>query len=404
MGPAPDWRTRATSPPCSRAWSPPPSGCRRRWGSRGVFWSGRPRPATCARSGASSPPTCRPRWPPRGVAGPGCRPGRAAERGATQRPARRQRPGRRRSGRPAVRPAEPGAADSAPPPAAVAETFAGWLATRRLSARTRATYAQRVGQFLAWLAAGGGGEVAGDPLGDSESFTDAARDWRRELLATRAAPATVNLSLTALGAPSAGRGRGAPVAAHRAACRVGPGPGAAGPAVRDRAAAGRGGGARRRRRAHHRSTGAVPVRAGKGERPRTVPLPVDARTQLRRWLSEREQHPAGRPGEPALWLGRRGRLSPRQLQRVVTPWAPAPGWRSAHTPCGTPRPPAGCAPGSTSSWWRGCSVTRLSTPLGRTPDPVITTRLSRSLSRSERDRQRRSKARRPQPQTAPAYK
>ncbi len=66
------------------------------------------------------------------------------------------------------------------------------------------------------------------------------------------------------------------------------------------------------------STGAVHVRAGKGERPRTVPLPVDARTQLRRWLSEREQHPAGRPGEPALWLGRRGRLSPRQLQRVVT--------------------------------------------------------------------------------------
>ena len=56
----------------------------------------------------------------------------------------------------------------------------------------------------------------------------------------------------------------------------------------------------------------------RGQRPRTVPLPVDARTQLRRWLSEREQHPAGRPGEPALWLGRRGRLSPRQLQRVVT--------------------------------------------------------------------------------------
>jgi len=104
-----------------------------------------------------------------------------------------------------VRPAELGAVDSAPPPAAVAETFAGWLATRQISARsratrTRATYAQRVGQFLAWLAAGGGGEVAGDPLGDSEAFTDAARDWRRELLATRAAPATVNLSLTALGA------------------------------------------------------------------------------------------------------------------------------------------------------------------------------------------------------------
>jgi hypothetical protein len=49
-----------------------------------------------------------------------------------------------------------------------------------------------------------------------------------------------------------------------------------------------------------------------------VPLPTDARTQLRRWLKQREQHPAARAGEPALWLGRRGRLSPRQLQRVVT--------------------------------------------------------------------------------------
>ena len=53
-----------------------------------------------------------------------------------------------------MRPAEPGAADSAPPPAAVAETFAGWLATRRISARTRVTYAQRVGSsWLGWTPA-----------------------------------------------------------------------------------------------------------------------------------------------------------------------------------------------------------------------------------------------------------
>jgi len=82
-------------------------------------------------------------------------------------------------------------------------------------------------------------------------------------------------------------------------------------------------------------TGAVYVRAGKGERPRTVPLPVDARTQLRRWLEERARHPAARLGEPALWRGRRGRLSPRQLQRIVTDLRAAAGLEvSAHTLCG----------------------------------------------------------------------
>jgi site-specific recombinase XerD len=63
-------------------------------------------------------------------------------------------------------------------------------------------------------------------------------------------------------------------------------------------------------------TGAEHVRAGKGERPRTVPLPADARSLLRCWLTERARHPAALRGEPALWLGRRGRLSARQLQRI----------------------------------------------------------------------------------------
>jgi len=64
-------------------------------------------------------------------------------------------------------------------------------------------------------------------------------------------------------------------------------------------------------------TGAVHVRAGKGERPRTVPLLADARTQLRRWIDERTDHPAAQRGEDGLWLGRRGRLTARQLQRIV---------------------------------------------------------------------------------------
>jgi hypothetical protein len=47
--------------------------------------------------------------------------------------------------------------DLSPAAAAAAATFAGWLATRRLSARTRATYAERAGRFLGWLDAGGAG-------------------------------------------------------------------------------------------------------------------------------------------------------------------------------------------------------------------------------------------------------
>jgi site-specific recombinase XerD len=57
----------------------------------------------------------------------------------------------------------------------------------------------------------------------------------------------------------------------------------------------------------------------------------DGGAKLRRWLGEREQHPAARRGEPALWLGRPGRLSPRRLQRVVTQLAAAAGLEvSAH--------------------------------------------------------------------------
>ena len=72
-----------------------------------------------------------------------------------------------------------------------------------------------------------------------------------------------------------------------------------------------------------------------------MPLPTDARTQLRTWLKEREQHPAARDGEPALWLGRRGRLSPRQLQWVVTDVGTAAGLEVSRKP---PSPSAGHGP------------------------------------------------------------
>ena len=114
-----------------------------------------------------------------------------------------------------------------------------------------------------------------------------------------------------------GRRRGPPAAARRPPDRLDPGPGAAravlsGPGLRLAEAA-----AHRRRRAHHRAhrprararrqAGAAAHRPAAGRRPQPA----------RCWLTERARHPAARRGEPALWLGRRGRLSARQLQRIV---------------------------------------------------------------------------------------
>src|SRR5664280_1259967 len=85
-----------------------------------------------------------------------------------------------------------------PATAAAAATFPGWLA-----ARTRTTYAERACRFLGWLAAGGAAGVEGDPLTDSDAFTDAARDWRCYLFTVaKAAPATVNLSLIHISEPT----------------------------------------------------------------------------------------------------------------------------------------------------------------------------------------------------------
>jgi hypothetical protein len=67
------------------------------------------------------------------------------------------RRGRRRGPRVSLSAADPAATDPPPPTSATAETFASWLATSRVSARTRATYAERAGRFLGWLDAGGAG-------------------------------------------------------------------------------------------------------------------------------------------------------------------------------------------------------------------------------------------------------
>src|SRR5664279_190546 len=218
----------------------------------------------------------------------------------------------------------------------------GRWATRRVSARTRATYAElrRAGRPAPGLARRRRGFRRGRPAGgrwrtlaDSDAFTAAARDRRAYLLTVaKAAPATVHVSLAALAALGECLGRGAPDVARvdrparapralgedevrrllRAARRTrrDPGPGAARAVLS-------GTGLRPAEAAAldvddvptTERTGAVHVRAGKGERPRTVPLPTDDRRLLRRWLTERARHPAAR----------RGRLSARQLQRIIAP-------------------------------------------------------------------------------------
>jgi integrase len=190
--------------------------------------------------------------------------------------------------------------------------------------------------------------VEGDPLTGSDALTAAARDWA----VLPAAPATLAALVAlaeclGLGEPDVARvdqpALPVPWARTRSAgccappagpARPGTGPGAARAAVRDRT------GLRLAEAAAldvddvptTERTGTVHVRAGKRERPRTVPLPADARSRLRCWLDERTQHPAALRSEPALWLGRRGqgRLSARPLQRIVAELGAAGGLQRAH--------------------------------------------------------------------------
>jgi hypothetical protein len=93
-----------------------------------------------------------------------------------------------------------------------------------VSARTRATYAERASRFLGWLD-DDAASVEGDPLADSDAFTAAARDRGACLLTVaKAAPATVNVSLAALVALAECLGRGAPDVARVDSRRALPAP------------------------------------------------------------------------------------------------------------------------------------------------------------------------------------
>ena len=74
--------------------------------------------------------------------------------------------------------------------------FVVWLAGRRISARTRRNYAERVDQYLRWLSAY---DAQADPLGSVVSRDRAVRDYRTWLLTVaKHTPTIVVITLMAL--------------------------------------------------------------------------------------------------------------------------------------------------------------------------------------------------------------
>jgi integrase len=73
--------------------------------------------------------------------------------------------------------------------------------------------------------------------------------------------------------------------------------------------------------------GALHIRAeiAKGGRERVVPLPKDARDYLKEYLAERKD------GDPALFLGQRGRMTPAGIRDVVVRFSGVPPHRLRHT-------------------------------------------------------------------------
>lgn len=226
--------------------------------------------------------------------------------------------------------------------------FRQWLAPRRLAERSRGTYLQRAARFCAFLEqctdSGVDRDLAG-VLSDGHSLSYAGRDWRRHLLTVdKAPPSTVNVSLAALAALGESRGLGrfevdrveqvrrAPAALSdqqardllRAAQRTAPREHAlvalllaTGLRISEAAALDVDDVPTTAR------TGQVMVRAGKGAKPRVVPLTGRALAAVRSWLHDSRQDGRGltttpTTRDPALWLGRNGRLSVRQLQRSLS--------------------------------------------------------------------------------------
>jgi len=211
------------------------------------------------------------------------------------------------------------------------------LATAPLSAQTRRTYASRVRQYLAWLAAV---EVEADPLGSEAGRDWAMRDYRTHLQAVlKRSHATVNNALAAVDDFYIRRGLG-PGSAARVEIAV-TAPRAldkraqirylraveACPSPRDQALAlvPFYAGARIAEMvsldvddiARSARKGMLRI-YGKGERVRQVPIHPQLHKALEGWLTERGGWP-GAPRSPALFLNQRGgRLGVRGAHDIIT--------------------------------------------------------------------------------------
>jgi site-specific recombinase XerD len=240
-------------------------------------------------------------------------------------------PGRRRGGTPTALPV---------PLGAILDGYTTALDRAPLSLASRRTYASKVRQYLAWLAATTtAGEVDGDPLSQPRARDWAVRDYRTHLLTTaKRAPATVNNALAAIDDFYTRRGLG-PATAQRADL-----PTTAPRALDQRATL-------RWLRAvdactspRDRALAAIPFYAGariaetvaldiddvrisarkgtlrllgKGTKPREVQLHPQLRDDLGHWLAERPGW-AGADTSPALFLNRRGgRLTTRSASAVI---------------------------------------------------------------------------------------
>jgi site-specific recombinase XerD len=231
-------------------------------------------------------------------------------------------------------------ATATPLPPALAAVLADYttaLQRAPVSAETRRTYASKVRQYFAWLAATA--DLDGDPLTDPRARDWAVRDYRTWLLTVlKRRPATINNALAAIDDFYTHHGLGPAVAqrldlpdlAPRAldkratlrwlraveAC----------PSPRDRALAGIPlyAGARIAEIVRM-DTSDVRLSArkgtlrllGKGDKPREVPAVAQLREDLRLWMQERADWP-GAEDNPALFLNRRrGRLSARGASSVI---------------------------------------------------------------------------------------
>jgi len=225
----------------------------------------------------------------------------------------------------------------------ILDGYAAALRTAPLSEQTRRTYASKVRQFLAWLAAA---DLDEDPLADADGRDWAVRDYRTHLQAVlKRSPATVNNALAAVDDFYIRRGLG-PASAARVQIT------AAAPRALDQRAQ-----LRYLREVQRcpsprdQALALVPFYAGariseivaldvddiarsarkgvlrilgKGQRVRHVPIHPQLRTALAGWLDERDDWPGA--DSTALFLNQRGqRLSVRGAHDIVTAIATAAG-------------------------------------------------------------------------------